>query len=110
LGANSETPLLDIKSWGVEDITLLEDYLRKYDVSNGKGKQIENIIKLIKQLQEPETTPVEDEPVTLADPQLEKLKERFNTTPCCKNCRLPTRGVDQCTQVSLRCGRTGSVR
>jgi HK97 family phage prohead protease len=75
LGANPETPLLDIKSFGTEDIPMLEAYLRKFDVSNQKGKQIEEIIKMIKGLKEPlESTP---EQVTLADPELEKLKERF---------------------------------
>ena len=75
LGANSETPLLDIKSLGTDDIPLLEDYLRKFDVSNKKGKEIEEIIRMIKGLKEPqESTP---EPVTLADPQLDKYKERL---------------------------------
>ena len=75
MGANSETPLLDIKSWAVEDVALLEDYLRKYDVSNTKGKQIEEIIKLIKSLQEPGNTPT-NEPVTLAEAELDKYIQR----------------------------------
>lgn len=42
LGANEHTPLLDIKSLSTH---LLEAYLRKFDVSDGKGKQIEKEIK-----------------------------------------------------------------
>ena len=76
LGANSETPLMDIKSWGVEDIVLLEEYLRKYDVSNVKGKQIEGIITLIKKLQEPVTTPVIEPETLVADPEVAAMKAR----------------------------------
>ena len=76
LGANSETPLLDIKSWAISDIVLLEEYLRKYDVSSTKGKRIEEIIALIKKLQEPDTTPAEPETL-VADPDAESLKNRL---------------------------------
>jgi hypothetical protein len=46
LGMNPETPLLDLKSF---EAHTLEEYLRKYDVSNQRGKQIELIIKQIKE-------------------------------------------------------------
>ncbi len=58
LGMNPETPLLDLKSF---DQCALEEYLRKFDVSNKRGKEIEFIIQKIKELQgthnpeEPET-------------------------------------------------------
>jgi|SRR5688572_15800138 len=61
IAMNPETPLLGIKSFGEDDIKILEDYLRKFDVTNTKGKQIEFIIHKIKELQathnpeEPET-------------------------------------------------------
>lgn len=76
LGANSETPLLSIKSLTFEDVESLEGYLRKYDVSNNKAEQIQEIIKLIKGLKEPQSTPIV-EPVTLADPNLKSYVERF---------------------------------
>ncbi len=41
LGANSNTPLLDMKDLSIED---LEKYLRDYDVSEEKGKLIEKLI------------------------------------------------------------------
>lgn len=65
-GANSETPLLDLK---YDDISAeeLETYLRKYDVSNQRGKEIEDIISLIKKLREPITTPKGGEPSSLAN-------------------------------------------
>jgi HK97 family phage prohead protease len=78
LGANPDTPLLDIKSFEFDDIVKLEDFLRKYDVSNAKGKQIEEIIKQIKALKEPRSTP-EAEPVTLVEPELEKYIQRRKT-------------------------------
>jgi hypothetical protein len=59
LGMNEHTPLLDMK---MEDAELLEEYLRKYDVSNKRGKEIEAIIALIKKLKEPETTPENSQP------------------------------------------------
>lgn len=78
LGANSETPLLDIKSFGVDDITSLEAFLRKHDVSNQKGKQIEEIIRMIKGLSEPlESTQTNEPAVPLADPNLTDYKNRF---------------------------------
>lgn len=58
LGMNPETALLDIKSIG--GIEALEGYLRKYDVSNKRGKEIESIIKQIKELQEPDRTPADE--------------------------------------------------
>lgn len=76
LGANSETPLLDIKSFTFDDLNDLEEYLRKYDVSNTKAKQIEEIIRLIKNMKEPQNTP-SDEPVTLADPELKNYMDRL---------------------------------
>lgn len=48
LGMNPETPLLGIKSFDQSTISELESFLRKYDVSNTKGKQIEAIITQIK--------------------------------------------------------------
>jgi hypothetical protein len=51
LGMNPETPLLDLKSFDESDIVALEAHLRKYDITNTKGKQIESIIKQIKELQ-----------------------------------------------------------
>jgi hypothetical protein len=75
LGAYPDTPLLDIKSFGVFDLVALEKYLSRYDVSESKAKQIQELIKALK---EPtEATPI-TEPVTLADPQLGKYIERFN--------------------------------
>lgn len=49
--ANGDTPLFGLKSF--EDVTIndLEVYLKSYDVSNSKGKQIEFIIHKIKELQ-----------------------------------------------------------
>lgn len=54
LGMNPETSLLDFKSFEVEELEL---YLRKYDVSNKRGKEIEAIIGLIKALKQPPTEP-----------------------------------------------------
>ena len=54
LGMNEHTPLLDLKSFA--DLTALEGYLRKYDVSEQKAKHIEKILKLMKKLQEPDST------------------------------------------------------
>lgn len=51
MGMNPETPLLDLKSFDEGDISALETHLRKYDVTNTKGAQIESIIKQIKELQ-----------------------------------------------------------
>lgn len=73
LGMNPETGLMAIKSF--EDIVILEDYLRKYDVTNAKGKQIESIIKQIKELSQPVNTTDEKEPL----PALKKLNELLNT-------------------------------
>lgn len=79
LGANEHTPLLDLKSLAFDDITKLEEFLRKNDVTNSKGKQIEEIIKQIKALSEPDNTQ-KDEPVTLvADPDLELYKKELQT-------------------------------
>lgn len=78
LGANEFTPLLDIKSLDINDIVKLEDFLRKNDVTNTKGKQIEKIIADIKALSEPQSTP-KDEPVTLvADPEFENYKKELD--------------------------------
>jgi|SRR5690242_11462568 len=51
LGMNPETPLLGMKSFDDVSIADLELYLKKFDVSNSKGKQIEFIIHKIKELQ-----------------------------------------------------------
>ena len=56
LGANENTPLLDMKSFKSEE---LEAYLRKMDVSDSKGKYIEHIIALIKALGEPSSDTIE---------------------------------------------------
>ncbi len=61
-GMNDGTGLLSMKSFTMDDIDHLEAYLRKYDVSNTKGKQIEMIIKNIKELQQPEKSTVNNEP------------------------------------------------
>lgn len=75
LGANEHTPLLDIKTLDFSDISKLEEFLRKNDVTNSKGKEIEKIIKMIKELGEPQNT-LHDEPETLkADPNLESINE-----------------------------------
>ena len=50
LGANPETPLFGIKS--EFSVSELENYLRKFDVSNQRGKQIERLIAEIKSLTE----------------------------------------------------------
>lgn len=74
LAMNPETPLLDLK--GFDDVAQLEDYLRKYDVSNTKGKLIEEIIQKIKALKDPATASHEDkrkEPVKLPLKQLNQL-------------------------------------
>lgn len=80
LGANEHTPLLDLKSLDFSDIEKLEEFLRKNDVTNTKGKQIEEIIKQIKALSEPENTP-KDEPIKtlVADPEFEFYKTQFTT-------------------------------
>lgn len=51
LGMNPDTPLLGLKSFDHVTIEDLEMYLKKFDVSNVKGKQIEFIIHKIKELQ-----------------------------------------------------------
>jgi hypothetical protein len=51
LGMNDQTPLLDLKSFDQFSVEDFELYLKKYDVSNKKGKQIESIIKSIKEIQ-----------------------------------------------------------
>lgn len=51
LGMNPETPLLGMKSFDQVTVEDLESYLRKFDVSNKRGKEIEFIIKKIKELQ-----------------------------------------------------------
>jgi HK97 family phage prohead protease len=77
LGANPETPLLGIKS--IDELPLLEEYLKKYDVSNKRGKEIEDIIAKIKALSEPLSTQDTDEPVnTLVkgpDPNIESINQ-----------------------------------
>lgn len=79
LGANEHTPLLDLKSLEFSDIVKLEEFLRKNDVTNTKGKQIEEIIKQIKALSEPQSTQ-KDEPVTLVpDPEFELYKKELQT-------------------------------
>jgi hypothetical protein len=56
MGMHPDTPLLGLKAGDV-DVELLETYLRKFDVSNKRAKEIENIIKAIKELSlEPEIT------------------------------------------------------
>lgn len=73
IGMNPDTPLLDLKSMTEDDIPLLEEYLRKYDVSNKRGKQIESIIKQIKELKEPVKATPDDEPVIPLATQLNEL-------------------------------------
>lgn len=58
LSMNPETPMLDLKAF--DDYTQLEAYLRKYDVSNTKGRAIEEIIQKIKALKDPATASQED--------------------------------------------------
>jgi len=53
-GMNPETGLIDIKSADV-NVEHLEEYLRKFDVSNKRGREIESIIKQIKALKETKT-------------------------------------------------------
>ena len=55
LGMNPDTPLLDLKSFEVDQ---LESYLRKFDVSNTRGKEIENLIKQIKAFERGTHNPV----------------------------------------------------
>jgi HK97 family phage prohead protease len=76
LGANPDTPLLDIKSFTFSDLKALEEYLGKYDVSDEKAKQVEEIIRLVKLLKEPGTSTPVHEPVTLADPSINLLLKR----------------------------------
>lgn len=73
IGMNPETPLLEIKSF--EDASFLEEYLRKFDVSNTKGKHIESIIKQIKELKEPSSDTLSTEPLVT----LKKINELLNT-------------------------------
>lgn len=49
LGMNPDTGLIDLKSADVS-VDQLEEYLRKFDVSNKRGNEIEFIIKQIKAL------------------------------------------------------------
>ncbi len=56
LGMNPETPLLGLKSFEDVSIEDLELYLKKFDVSNTRGKEIEFIIKKIKELQTTHTS------------------------------------------------------
>lgn len=72
IGMMADTPLLSLKS---DDIQMLEDYLRKYDVSNKKGKQIEEIILKIKSLKEPSIDTLVNEPGS----PLMKLNELLKT-------------------------------
>jgi hypothetical protein len=72
IGMMADTPLLSLKT---DDIMMLEDYLRKYDVSNKKGKQIEEIILKIKALKEPSTDTLVIEPTS----SLMKLNELMKT-------------------------------
>lgn len=77
IGMNPETPLLDLKSLGEDDIPALEEFLRKFDVTNAKGKQIESIIKQIKELKEPvKATPDAEPEVPLAKQLNEMLKTK----------------------------------
>ena len=73
VGANPNALTLSIKSFDEDDIPMLEDYLRKYDVSNSKGKQIESIILQIKELKEPVKTTPDDEPALPLAAQLNEL-------------------------------------
>lgn len=75
LGMNPETPLLDLKSFDSSTVEQLESYLRKYDVSNQKGAQIEAIIKQIKELTDQET----HNPEPLTHNPVKKLNELLNT-------------------------------
>ena len=75
LGMNPETSLLSIKSF--EDVNILEEYLRKYDVSETKGKQIESIIKQIKSLSQPESTDTIEPSLTLT---IKQVNEMLKTT------------------------------
>ena len=76
IGMNPDTPLIDLKSLSEDDIPALESLLRTFDVTNSKGKQIESIIKQIKELKEPVTATPNDEP---AMPLAKKLNEILNT-------------------------------
>lgn len=70
IGMNPDTPLLDLKSFEVSE---LEQYLRKYDVSNKKGKQIESIIKQIKELSQPSKDTDKIEPSLTLTMQLNEM-------------------------------------
>lgn len=67
---NPDTPLLDLKSF---EVCQLEEYLKKYDISGTKGKQIELIIKKIKELQ------VTHVPDSVTHNPIAKLNSMLNT-------------------------------
>jgi len=74
LGANPETPLVELKSFesALEDMAKLEEYLRKYDVSETKAGQIEAIILMIKELKKPGSPTSSEPPKALTpDPNAE---------------------------------------
>ena len=77
LGMNPETSLLSIKSFEDSSVEELEQYLRKYDVSNTKGKQIESIIQQIKSLSQPESTDKIEPSLTLT---IKQVNEMLKTT------------------------------
>jgi HK97 family phage prohead protease len=70
IAMNPDTPLLDMKSADGFTVEQLESYLRKFDVSNQRGKEIESIIKAIKELKEPVNTTSKDN-----EPSMSTLKE-----------------------------------
>jgi len=76
LGMNEHTPLLDLKSF--EDITALETYLKKYDVSEAKAKHIEKIIKLMKKLQQPDSTEEKSKSLYALDLSLKSTGSIYN--------------------------------
>jgi len=67
---NPDTPLLDMKSADSFTVEQLESYLRKFDVSNQKGKEIESIIKAIKELNQPSKDTDKD-----IEPSMSTLKD-----------------------------------
>jgi HK97 family phage prohead protease len=77
---NPETPLLGIKSFDeiFKEAEMLEQYLRKYDVSKTKGEQIEQIIKIIKGL-------THDAPESVTHNPIVELNKLLNTKNIFKN-------------------------
>jgi hypothetical protein len=53
MGMNADTPLLGLKT--EDDLKALEQYLRKFNVSEKHAKEIQNIIDKVKALREPST-------------------------------------------------------